>query len=623
MSGDGERIRRRRLTPTVAAFVALSCIAIVALSGWREWSARQFELQNAETDMANLARSLSQHAEDTFELADTVLGILVNQLELDGTGVSSVAKVQAVLDRRKQDTRIRGIFVFGEDGRWLATSEAVALAGRNSSDRTYFQHHRASADRGIFIGPPVESGAGGQLVITVSRRVDRPDGGFAGVALVTIDVDYFVRFYDKFDVGPNGAISLVSKAGIVLARSRDNSRYVGRDLSATPLLRGLDQRPTHGVYYFKSPLDGLPRLSFYQLGSRYPVMVLATESKDDLLAPWRRAALIRMSMVGALVGAIAAGGGIVVRQLRQREQLAGALAAREADFRLLAEHSVDMVMRIGFDGTIGYVSPSSTQVVGWRPDQLLGTPALAGINAEDLPRVQQLVAALRNGETDEARIVYRTRTREKGEIWMEAALGVTRNRTGRIDGVVAICRDVTEHKNAAEKLAELALSDGLTGLANRRHFDEHLQDEWSRAQREGGPVSLLLIDVDQFKKYNDHYGHQAGDECLRRVARLLAEQARRPADVAARYGGEEFAVLLPNTDAAGCARVGERVRKEVGALGIPHVLNRPAFHITVSVGGATQVPAGDIQPVVLIDAADKALYTAKKNGRDRLAMSET
>lgn len=230
---------------------------------------------------------------------------------------------------------------------------------------------------------------------------------------------------------------------------------------------------------------------------------------------------------------------------------------------------------------------------------------------------------MRGGEAEGARIIYRNRHREKGEIWLETALRVTRNpKSGEIDGVVAISHDMTEHKDLEDKLAVLASSDGLTGLANRRHFDEQLESEWERAKREGTPLSLLLLDVDHFKKFNDQYGHQAGDACLRSVARVLSEQARRPADVAARYGGEEFALLLPNTDAAGCAQVGERIQQAIRDLGILHALNPPSRLITLSLGGATLLSASDkLHCTSLIEAADKALYAAKESGPDRLVMS--
>ena len=161
--------------------------------------------------------------------------------------------------------------------------------------------------------------------------------------------------------------------------------------------------------------------------------------------------------------------------------------------------------------------------------------------------------------------------------------------THEIDGVVAISRDMTEQKDLQEKLAALATSDGLTGIANRRHFDERLAEEWARAKRDGTPLSLLLADVDHFKKFNDQYGHQAGDACLRALARILSAQVRRPADVAARYGGEEFALLLPNTDAAGCARVGERIRNAIHQAGLVHHSNPVAGCVTASIVDSNSV----------------------------------
>jgi PAS domain S-box-containing protein len=256
-------------------------------------------------------------------------------------------------------------------------------------------------------------------------------------------------------------------------------------------------------------------------------MVLASKSQDDVLAPWRRAAGARMTVVLGLVLLIAAIGFYLVRQLSQRQRMAQALAANEAHFRLLAEQSSDMVTRIGLDDRLLYVSPSCVRIIGWSPDELVGTSAVAGIHAEDMERVEQAIAALKNGEAEEARFVYRQRHREKGEIWVEAALHVTRaSDSGEIDGVVAVVRDMTEQKDLQDKLTSLAATDGLTRLANRRAFDERLADEWARARRDGTQLSLLLIDVDHFKKFNDHYGHLAGDGCLRALSRILSARPR-------------------------------------------------------------------------------------------------
>lgn len=608
----------------VAGFVALACLAILALSGWREWESREVDLRNAEVDMANLASSLTQHAEDTFDLADTILMGMVDRMEIGGTSPVAVAKIQTFLQARKYNRqRIRGIFVYDETGRWLATTEATDLAGLNNGDRDYFQRHRTSNDRQTLIGRPVESRSGGQWIITLSRRFNHPDGSFAGVVLTSIDAGYFTQFYRRFDIGPNGAVSLLNAQGIMLARSGDDDgAYVGRDMSQSQLFRTLPARPVASIYYFKSPLDGRQRLSFYQLSSRYPIVILATKDQDDVLAPWRRQALVRMAIVTTLTLSIGLIGLYLVRYLSQRQRMAAALVAKEADFRLLAEECSDVVMRIGLDARILYVSPSCARVFGWDPAKLLGTPALAGIDPEDRPRVEHAIEALKSGEAEEARIVYRTRHREKAEIWVETALRVTRSSiSNEIDGVVAISRDMTEQKDLQDKLAALATLDGLTGIANRRHFDERLDEEWARAKRDGTPLSLLLIDVDHFKKFNDQYGHQAGDACLRSLGRILAAQVRRPADLAARYGGEEFALLLPNTGADGCLEVGERVREALRELGMLHALNQPSRLVTVSLGGATNIPAQVMASDSLVAAADRALYAAKESGRDRLVMS--
>ena len=624
MSSSGRKQGSIHLPISAGAFVALICVAILVLSGWREWSSREAELKNAEVDVANLSESLTQHADDTLELADNVLTGLVHRLGIDGTGPEAIARLQTFIDLRKSSLgRIRGVFIYDETGNWLATSEAVSLKGLNNRDRDYFRHHAQSDDHRTLIGRPVKSRSGGQWIITVSRRFNHPDGRFAGVVLATVDVAYFSQFFKKFNIGQNGSVALLSTDGIVLARNPDDGSYVGRDLSNTPLFNDRSSYPATAAFYFKSPLDGVRRLSVYKVSDHFPVMIVATKAQDEVLAAWRRDAAVRMMFVIALLLVISVIGLFFVRQLHARQRLAAELQAKEAVFRLLAEESSDMVTRIGTDERIHYISPSSARVVGWRPEQLMGTSALAGVNADDLPRVEQMVAALKRGEAEDARIVYRSRHREKKEIWIESTMRVTKDfGTGEINGVVAISRDMTEHKSLEQKLAALATMDGLTGIGNRRHFDERLENEWARAGREGTTLSLLLIDVDHFKKFNDEYGHLAGDACLQAVAKILAEQARRPADVVARFGGEEFVLLLPNTDATGCRQIGEAIRQSLAQLGIVHALNFPSKQLTVSIGGTTTSCGGaQASCLSLVEAADCALYSAKKDGRDRLVMS--
>lgn len=176
-----------------------------------------------------------------------------------------------------------------------------------------------------------------------------------------------------------------------------------------------------------------------------------------------------------------------------------------------------------------------------------------------------------------------------------------------------------EHLNHA--LEDQALHDGLTGISNRRHFDQALQQEFARAQREGTPLSLLMLDVDNFKSFNDNYGHLAGDHCLRRIAQVLQSFERRPGDLAARYGGEEFTVLLPNTPGEGALDLAETIRQAVQDLGIPHQAS--AYRVvTLSGGVSAGVPTPTDSPQDWINKADNALYRAKASGRNEIAASE-
>jgi diguanylate cyclase (GGDEF)-like protein len=195
--------------------------------------------------------------------------------------------------------------------------------------------------------------------------------------------------------------------------------------------------------------------------------------------------------------------------------------------------------------------------------------------------------------------------------------------------LTALAHMTARLKEARRMLEMAARQDGLTGLANRRHFDESLQHEWQRlgrlAQASGledgrlAQLSLLLIDVDFFKKFNDTYGHQVGDTCLRTVAGVIGGASLREGDVAARYGGEEFAVILPGIDACGAAVVAERIREALGAHPVPGI--EPARTVTVSIGVAAVTPGSGLAPAQLVATADAALYQAKHEGRDRVCIA--
>lgn len=174
-------------------------------------------------------------------------------------------------------------------------------------------------------------------------------------------------------------------------------------------------------------------------------------------------------------------------------------------------------------------------------------------------------------------------------------------------------------QQANQALQRLATIDGLTQVANRRYFDQQLHQEWQRLQREQRPLSLILFDVDYFKRYNDRYGHQAGDHCLIQVAQAANSVIHRSGDLVARYGGEEFVIILPHTDLQGAIDVAESVRGAIRSLGIAHEASEVSEIVSVSLWIASQIPGSASSPEKLITQADQALYLAKQQGRDRYA----
>jgi diguanylate cyclase (GGDEF)-like protein len=192
------------------------------------------------------------------------------------------------------------------------------------------------------------------------------------------------------------------------------------------------------------------------------------------------------------------------------------------------------------------------------------------------------------------------------------------------DGFAITVRDITARKKmelelqqANRELQLLAHLDGLTKIANRRCFDEFLAREWKRLCRAGKPLSLLMLDVDYFKPYNDFYGHQGGDDCLAKIAQAIQKTVSRPADLVARYGGEEFTITLPETDLNGAIVIAQTINSAIAALAMPHQTSAVSHQVTVSIGISSLIPTVNVSPEDLINQADQWLYQAKQQGRDR------
>jgi diguanylate cyclase (GGDEF)-like protein len=449
---------------------------------------RSVAVSVARRGVENLAESLALQAGDTFEAVDGALLSIAQRVENDGMG-------QAQRDGLRESMaglvttmpRLHGLIVIDAYGRFVVSnSSAAPRPDLRFDDSTYFLYHRNHSGPSTYISGPLRSNTENRWVITLSRRLDRPDGSFAGIAVAQIALDYFKETYAGVDVGQSGAISLFADDGSLVFRRPE--AYLGRRLPLPRAFADPYSYQTTGYYIGASTVDNVHRLFAFRRLERFPFVVIVAVADNEYLAEWQaafRAHVAVLLFVTLLIGGLAFGLGAQI------------------DRRRNAEHN-------------------------------------------------------------------------------------------------------------------LALVDALTGLANRRQFDTVLEREWRRAVREQTGLALLMVDVDNFKAFNDRYGHRHGDVVLTTIAQAIETQVVRPGDVAARYGGEEFAVILPATDTSSALVVAERIRRAIVSLDVPHA-DAAELVASVSVGVASLVPLRTDECAMLIDAADAALYEAKRAGRNRSA----
>jgi diguanylate cyclase (GGDEF)-like protein/PAS domain S-box-containing protein len=292
--------------------------------------------------------------------------------------------------------------------------------------------------------------------------------------------------------------------------------------------------------------------------------------------------------------------------------------------RLVTENSRDVIIISDFNGNRSYVSEAAAGWGGWLRDDILNRKSFSMIHPEDRAHVSAAIRELKSG-ADCALVECRVLAQDGQYAWAETSMRAIRDPATRAPvGILQNVRDITDRKQAEKKLQDayhaveaLAITDSLTGLANRRHFDQKLAAEWRRGMRDRAPLSLLMIDADRFKSYNDAYGHLRGDSCLKQIAEAAQDAALRPGDLIARIGGEEFAVLLPATSNEGAMHLARDICAGLQARALPHRDN-PSGFVTVSIGCTTLVPQLGQNSAILVEQADVALYKAKQSGRNRV-----
>ncbi|MBR8299355.1 GGDEF domain-containing protein [Burkholderia dolosa] len=474
--------------------IVVAC-ALMGLCVLQLFQSRHDALDRARETSRNVGLMAERDIERNFELYDLSLQAVIQGLQRPDVMAATPALRRDVLFDHAMTARFLGSqLVLDADGNIVLDSASDVPRHGNFADRKYFTVHRDHPDVGLYVSDPFASRLrGGTPSIALSRRISNPDGSFAGIALIAVNLEYFHQLFAGLSLGQHGSISLIGNDGIVVMRQPYDVRNIGRDISKAATFRRFQTAP-EGTFVETSSIDGVRRLYYFKHLPKLPLIIMVAEAEQDIYAAWRR----RAATIGALIVAFGA----------------------------------------------AFIAVSV----------MLGAQLRRRIRAES-------------------------------------------------------------------ELVLLARTDGLTGLNNRRSFGEVLDREWRRARRARSVFSLLFVDVDRFKAYNDTYGHQAGDDALAAVARCIGDNIRQPVDTAARYGGEEFVVLLPDTPQTDAARIAERIRAAIDELALEHAGSEYG-RVTASIGLASWTPEQEGEAGAVIKAADEALYYAKATGRNKVAAFE-
>jgi diguanylate cyclase (GGDEF)-like protein/PAS domain S-box-containing protein len=638
-----------RLQARLAVVMMLAGLALVAadLVGLR--SARDEALRDAWIDSANIAASLADQTHGVLQTVTSAVSPLRDQMELDGVTSLSLARLNHMAATAHQVLpMLDGVGILDTSGRRLAGAGDLGDAQAAFPASLFFIHHRQDKARTPFIGWPAR-GADGIWALTVSLRADRADGGFAGVIFARVRLDVFNAMVGSVDVGQHGMVAMLRADGVLIARQPAVADTVGQVVVSPPPAAAVTRAERY------SQLDGTLRLISDVWVKDAPLLVRAGRGKADVLASWSVMAAFHSIGICLILAGLSTLGWRLANSIGEREQSHIALRRTHAQLAELeaqtarANRFLEMAEQVA---KVGHwrLNLSNGYAVTWSDEVY----RLHGTSKDSFtPTAEHVINAFHPDDREQVRDAVR-RTITTGQpfelvarvVWQDGTIRHLRTRgffqpesAGTPPSVFGVIMDVTEQvraeaallaanakaeaanaalESANHALQALVLQDALTGLSNRRHFDRALSQEFRRALRSGTSIGLVLIDVDQFKQYNDLYGHQAGDTCLRVIADVIPPLLGRPGDMAARYGGEEIVLLLPGTSQPGARAIAERVGAAVRALNIRHA-GGVAGIVTISAGVEAFVPVRDLDTEAeLLEHADLALYAAKHAGRDRV-----
>lgn len=618
---------RRHWIPHICAWLA---VALLTAASWLHvWSLidadRARTIVETEQYLANLTRLAQEHAQRTLRNADQALRFVKAEYETRGDRLDLKALMaQGVID----GSVFSQVGVIDADGIYRLSS----LQGRNNldlSDRAHFRAHIAADTKQLFISKPLVGRASGKWSINLSRRINRPDGSFGGVAVVSLDLNYFTRFYNDLHLGQHGSMAILGLDGVVRASRTDEKDYFGIDASSSPLFAQLHQGQQSGAFSTPSVVDGVERTFFFRRIAPYGMVIVAGIATPDVFATHdhAKAALVLEAILASLL--LLALGSVfsayhkrVQRDIKERKQITHQLAE--------SEHRMEMALNGADLGLWDWHIPSGKFTHNARMTAMLGYASDAPemtvqsfatlLHPDDWPALKAALYPHLKGVTPMLEVEHRLLHQDRHWVWLLArGKVVERDIHGRAVRMVGTGLDITNRKAAEKEIRQLAFFDPLTGLPNRRLLLDRLQQELLASERSGNCGAVLFVDLDNFKAVNDTLGHDMGDLLLQLVAQRLSACVRE-GDTVARQGGDEFVVMLKNLSAlaqeaqADVQAVGDKI---LSALNQPYLLGDHVYHSTASIGVnlfGPQHPGME----ELMHRADLAMYEAKAAGRNAL-----
>jgi diguanylate cyclase (GGDEF)-like protein/PAS domain S-box-containing protein len=591
----------------LATVFNLFCAALV-------FDERQGALEHAKASSSNLVAAVGRDISRNIEIIDLTIQKIIDRMgQPDFPKLAPDLQRQLIFDQVATARYFAAIGVTDEADRVVYQSRMADPSILRVAQFDYVKAHRERPDIGLYISLPIKSPHGFGWGIVFSRRMSHPDGSFAGIAYVALSLDYFTDLFGRMDLGPNGSMSLMRGDGKLLVREPFVERQLGTDVSTADLYRYYPKLRSGSFESSASPIDGVPRLyTFTQVGD-FPITISVGRTLQDVYADWWRRAVTIGTIVVALTGAMIALALNLRRELRRRRAAHQEALHNEALFRGAMKGAGIGTALLSLDGTVFKVNPAFCRLFGFTEEDMLSKTAADLTHPDDEPPDD---APLLRGETDFAECERRYLRRDGTEVWVLRSASLVRDEAGEPAYLIVQFQDITDRRQAEDRLRYNATHDELTGLLNRSAFEQKLQDALMESRESGIKHALAFLDLDRLKIINDSAGHVAGDALLRSVAGALPHYLRH-GDIIGRLGGDEFGIILLGCSLDDAIEILERLNTAAGA--IQFLWEDRSYNVGASIG-VTEISPSSHSPSALLAQADVACLTAKMAGRNRVSI---